>query len=185
MSESEGAAKTPEPVYSLELTGNGVSVKRDITESLAGAIIALVMGGVAAPQGVSGASSKAASVASKSQSGGTAERTSVREYLNEVGPKRNAEIITAIAAFLKDLGQDTFTKDQVKEYFRKAGEPIPGNYNRDFSDAVSTGWIAEDHGNSGNYYVTAFGETALKNGFPGKIRRPAKKRVRKVNGDES
>lgn len=177
MSDMDTTDQPTEPTYSLTLEGNGVTVKRDVPESVARTITALVMGG-ATPSSAPGI--PAAGVTALPGAG----RQSIREYLNEVGPKRNADTITAIAAYLKEMGQETFTRDQVKDYFRKAGEPIPGNYNRDFTDALATGWIAEDHTNAGNYYITASGETAMKNGFPGKIRRPAKKRARKTNGSD-
>ncbi|MHB9150029.1 MAG: hypothetical protein ACYC33_08150 [Thermoleophilia bacterium] len=184
MPETNPTTQSAEPTYALTLEGNGVTVRRDIPESVARTITALVMGGATVSS--DGQIGAPAGPASGTPPAPTASKQSIREYLNAVGPKRNADTITAIAAYLKEQGLETFTRDQVKEYFRKAGEPIPGNYNRDFTDALSTGWIAEDHTNSGNYYITASGENALKNSFPGKIRRPAKKKARKANGgDES
>jgi hypothetical protein len=181
MADEDGIEQATEPTYALTLDGNGVTIKRDVPESVARAITAIVMGGapiVVSPQAGGPAGSPGATPTSP---GG---RQSVREYLNEVGPKRNAEKITAIVAYLKEQGQETVTRDQVKENFRKAGEAAPGNYHRDFTDALATGWIAEDHANSGNYYLTSTGEAAIENGFPGKIRRPARKKSRRANGND-
>lgn len=183
MADADNTDQPAEPTYALVLEGNGITIKRDVPESVARAVTALVMGGApAAPSPQTAVAAGFAGAPTASLGG----RQSVREYLNEVSPKRNAEKITAITAYLKEHGQETVTRDQVKENFRKAGEPTPGNYHRDFTDALATGWIAEDHANAGNYYITSTGEAAIKNGFPGKIRRPAKKKSRKANGgDES
>ncbi len=177
MVDESGPDSREEPTYSLILEGNGVTIKRSVPESIARAITSLVMGGAESTQRpLRGAGGQAA--------GSAAGKVSIREYLNGVAAKRNADTITAIVAYLKDQGYETVTRDQVKDYFRKAGEPIPGNYTRDFTDALSTGWIAEDHANSGNYYITSSGEAALSNGFTGKIRRPAKRRNRKPSENE-
>jgi hypothetical protein len=183
MPDQHTAEQPNEPTYTFALEGNGVMIKREISESIARTITSLVMGGAVAPSFPQTIGRAATMPDGTIHAGGA--KQSVREYLNEVGPKRNADTITAIGAYLKAQGHETFTRDQVKDYFRKAGEPIPGNYNRDFTDALSTGWIAEDHMNAGNYYITTSGETAMANGFPGKIRRPAKRKTtRKTNGGD-
>jgi hypothetical protein len=186
VSESEAASQVSGPMYDLSLQGNGVTVEREIPESIARMIVTLVMGGAAMSPIVGRMASSAGGTTGIEAPGAPESRQSVREFLNQVGPKRNADTITAIAAYLKNSGQESFTRDQVKDYFRKAGEPSPSNYNRDFADALSTGWIAEDHTNVGSYYITASGEDALRSGFPGKIRRYKKRKARKANaGDEA
>jgi len=103
----------------------------------------------------------------------------IREFLNTSSAKRNPDKITAIAIYLRDhLDRETFSRDDVKGLFRKAGEPVPGNYARDFAVAVSSGWIAEDHNTSGEYYVTNSGEEALAEGFQAKPTRTKRKRTK-------
>lgn len=172
------------PSYALTLDGNGVTVKRDIPESVARAVIALVMGGSTAPSSV--AVSTGVGAAGNPPPTGTTVAQSVREYLDETDAKRNPDKIVTVAGYLKSQGQLSFSRDDIKQQFPKAGEPIPGNYARDFALAVSTGWIAE-HANTGSFYITGKGEKAISGGFDDKIRRPAtKRRSRKSDsGDES
>ena len=187
MAGTEIPNSAPETTYSLNLDGNGVTVRRDVPESTARKIIALVMGGAALQPASHGLAPPAGDAAPDWEPGARLGQTSIRNFLDEAGPKRNADKITAIAAYLKDLGQGTFTRDQVKKHFRMAREPIPGNYGRDFADALATGWIAEDHTYPGSYYITSSGEAALRDGFPGKIRRRGRRKARKANkaGDEA
>lgn len=173
-----------EPSYALTLDGNGIVVTRDIPESVARTVIALVMGGgVTTPSipmtpGVPAAGYQAPVGAGVAQS--------VREFLDGTDAKRNPDKIVAIASYLKSQGQLSFSRDEVKQQFPKAGEAIPGNYARDFALAVSTGWIAE-HGNTGSFYITAKGEKAVTGSFGDKIRRPTTRRKSRKsdNGDES
>jgi ABC-type sugar transport system substrate-binding protein len=178
------SSEKSEPAYKLSLEGNGITVAREVPESVARAIIALVMGGNPLSGG-SAAPPIVGVVANSALSGGVAAQ-SVREYLDETDAKRNPDKIVAIAGYLKSQGTTSFSRDDVKQQFPKAGESIPGNYARDFALAVSTGWIAE-HANTGTFYVTTKGEKAIENGFGDKIRRPgAKRKVRKNDvGDEA
>ena len=183
MTDGIDAEKTG-PDYKLSLDGNGITVERQVPESVARAIIALVMGG-SPVIGVPMAPQTAGFPGTRTVASGAAAQ-SVREYLDDTDAKRNPDKIVAVAGYLKSQGTVSFTRDDVKQQFPKAGESIPGNYARDFALAVSTGWIAE-HGNTGSFYITSKGEKAIENGFGDKIRRPGTKRkARKSDaGDEA
>ena len=120
---------------------------------------------------------------------------SLRELLDDVEAKRNPDKILTIGKYLIAFrGQESFTSEQVKAQFRAAGESTPGNLARDFRWAVTNGWIAEDHGAPGEYYVTSNGEEALtahfskeitkKTGQTAEAGRP-EAQERRVNGTEA
>jgi hypothetical protein len=170
---AEPSKTTPdrEPTYALTLKGDGISIDRKIPADIAVQIVSLAMGG-----GASGVSS------SGPQGPTTQQRTpgptvAIREFLNEVSAKRNPDKITAMAVYLRDhQGRDSFSRDDVKSLFRKAGESVPANYSRDFGLALSSGWIAEDHATSGEYYVTKSGDDALAEEFQAKPTRSKRRR---------
>lgn len=158
-----------ETPYSLVLEGKGVTIKKEVPESIALQIISLAMGGQASGRVVlPKTTSNLTSV-----TGGT--RISVREFMNHAGAKRNPEKIVAIGAYLiEELGQETFTRKDVKMQFMNAREPIPGNYTRDFDWAVSNGWLARTQGSAMDHYVTHSGLEAIKNQFSEEIRKTTK-----------
>lgn len=156
------------PQFELSLTGEGISVKRDITAAMASDIIAVVMGGGSTAGRPTGTSS------TRRFPGG---QKAVREYLDEAEAKKLPQIITVIGEFLTDRGQDRFSRQDVKGMFPKAGESTPSNFARDFALAVGSGWIAEDQRNE--FYVTEPGRRAIEAKFADqkirRRRRPAKK----------
>jgi hypothetical protein len=171
------------PQYDFSLTGDGISITRKVSEPVARSIIALVLGGTITP-------AREISFAQPPNAGGAApssrqasERLSLREYLDDVGATRNPDKITAIGQFmLEQEARDLFTRDDVKSRFRSAGEAAPGNFPRDFSLAVRTGWISEDPKSPGSFYVTKKGREALQGGFVAEVKRPGSKRRRKDGG---
>lgn len=167
--------------FQLTLKGPGITVERELDQGSALQVLAIAMGaslgGAAVAQSAAPtasaagpastpppASAVAASVAGAHTPG--SNPVSVREYLSSVEPKRNVDKILAIASYLKvHRGQETFTPDAVKREFRHAGEPVPGNYPRDFRWAVSAGWIASSPEEPGEYYVTNTGHDAVAKKF--------------------
>jgi hypothetical protein len=90
-------------------------------------------------------------------------RISLREFLDQVGARSNPEKITAFASFLRDhQQQEDYSRDDLRACFRSAGEALPGNFARDFQMAVQSGWIAEEHGKPGRYYLTRKGDDAIR-----------------------
>lgn len=177
--ESSASGET----YSLSLEGGGLTVQRDVSEAVAFEILRIVMsGGRGAPQerGVAPAVGRS-----------DGRSTSLREYFDEVQPKRNVDRILAIACYLDVArGVDSFGPDEVKKEFRRAGEAPPGNYSRDFRWAVSAGWIAETE-ESGQYFVTQKGRDAVNAKFSDEIKKATgvskagRRRRQKSKGDEA
>lgn len=115
----------------------------------------------------------------------------IGEYIDECGAQRFPAKITAIGNFLElRLGQPSFNKEEVKSQFRPAGEAQPGNFHRDFSDAITQRWISEVPGEAGQYFVTKTGKAAIAGKFDRSLRRPTPTRRKKAttkpgNGDAS
>jgi hypothetical protein len=159
------AAKTS---YSLSLKGEGISVSRDVDQSVARAIMELILGGSELPRQATKPIERASSSATNAQF----TRLSLREFLDQAAPKRNPDKIVAIGEYIiQHDRQADFTRDDVKARFRNAGEPVPGNFPRDFTWAISNGWIAEDAHNAGHHYVTQKGKTAIAEKFSGEIKK--------------
>lgn len=157
----------------LSLTGAGVTIEKDIEESLAAAIISIVMGGSAMPL----VSAPAVTAGLQPNHHPISERLSLREYLDDVGAVRYPDKIVAIGRYMADHEQrDTFTRDDIKSRFKSAGEAQPGNFARDFSVTLKSGWIAEDNAASGTFYVTKKGKDVIAGGFAAELRKGAKVR---------
>lgn len=163
MEDSDKKAVT----YRLTLKGDGVTVEREVTEDHARQIIAIVMGGAA----MAGAPARPSASAGGITRAASGQIPALREFVDEVGAQRNPEKIVAIGAYLVDhLGQDNFSREEVKSQFKNAGEGVPGNYPRDFRWAIIAGWIAPDPNTSGRFFVTDSGRDALTQKFPDEIR---------------
>jgi hypothetical protein len=195
--EDEATTVAPAPKsYKLSLTGDGLSVEREVTEDVALQILAAVMGG-AAPAARQHHAGGRASGRHQAPSvplatvGTTPGRLSLREYLLQVEAKRNVDKILAIAAFLREQrGLETFDSAAIKKEFRNAGEAVPGNFPRDFRWAITAGWIAAADDVPGEYYITTTGDKALEAKFSADVKKasPAgksrRRRTRK-NEDEA
>jgi hypothetical protein len=156
-----------EKLYELLLDGDGIKIKRKIPETLAREIMHLVMGGAI------GANKTQALSGLKSL--GSGSRLSLREFIEEAGAKRNPEKIVAIGAYItQQLQQENFSRKEVKLQFKNAGEPVPGNYTRDFNWAISIGWLAPVPSSPKDYFVTNKGFEAINNQFSSEIRQKTK-----------
>ena len=151
--------ETPK-MFSLRLSGDGISIEQQIDQRTALQIVQVVMGGgapAAAPQSI-GAKPDARSPDGVS--------LSLREYLDKIGASKKPDQITTIAQFVCEIeGQGDFSRDDIRSRFITAREPPPGNFGRDFAVAERNGWIAEVHGKKNRYYVTAKGAQAINNNF--------------------
>lgn len=172
---SDATTDAASPIYKLTLKGDGVTIDKEVAEETARQVVALVMGGAAPAH-------SAAPARNHSQQGGSAvlrEGKSPREYLDEVGAKKNPELITAIGQMLFEQGIESFNSSDLKAQFRGAGEVTPANLGRDIRTAQSSGWIAADPSNAMHFYVTDAGRRAIASKFEGaKIRRPTPRRRR-------
>jgi hypothetical protein len=166
LSMADGAKSS----YSLTLKGEGISITRDVDQSVARAIVELVLGGSISPP--TAAAKLPLDRTPASQPGTTVSRLSLREFLDHAEPKRNPDKIVAIGEYItRHDRQADFTRDDVKARFRTAGEPVPGNFPRDFTWTISNGWIAEDANNAEHYYVTQKGKAAITEKFSGEIKK--------------
>lgn len=153
--------------YNLTLKGEGISVSRDVDQSIARAIMELVLGG-GAPVNSAVPTHRAPATQAHAQ----ITRLSLREFLDQAAPNRNPDKIVAIGEYIIQHDQQSdFTKDDVKARFRNAGESPPANFPRDFTWAISNGWIAEDAHNAGRYYVTQKGKAAIAEKFSGEVKK--------------
>jgi hypothetical protein len=105
------------------------------------------------------------------------------ELIQQKQPTTNAQKIALFAYYREKVeGLARFSRGDLEGYFAKAKQPPPGNYGRDFQQAVSLGWIYEDGDDS---YLTTKGLEAVEAGFGGKgqprgsaaKKRAARKRV--------
>lgn len=151
--------ETPK-MFSLRLSGDGISIEQLIEQRVALQVVQVVMGGGApavAPQ------SAGAKPDTRSSDG---VLLSLREHLDKIGASKKPEQITTIAHYVCEIeGQADFSRDDVRSRFITAREPPPGNFGRDFGVALKKGWIAEVHGKKNRYYVTAKGTQAINNNF--------------------
>src|SRR5262245_9402684 len=125
--------------FRVTLHGPGVQVDKQVEQAAALAILRVALGDMNV-NGATTESPKGAETLEKQR-----PRLSLREYLDSVDASSNPEKITAFGSYLRDhMGQEDFTRDDIKASFRSAGESLPANIPRDFGSAAQNGWIAED-----------------------------------------
>jgi len=94
----------------------------------------------------------------------SARPLSIRELMQEKSPGTNVEKITLFAYYREKYeGISRFSRRNLEEYFVKARETPPKNFDRDFNKTVLRGWIHEDGEDS---YLTSKGLEAVESGFP-------------------
>jgi hypothetical protein len=100
--------------------------------------------------------------------GATTSRPAPREALQRSGAKTNGQKITVLGHYVAtNVGhEDSFMLDEVKNAFRRAGEPLPANFSRDVQDAVRSGLIYEDENVTGTYRLTDLAVEFVDSGFP-------------------
>jgi hypothetical protein len=158
-----------EPTYRFTLKGKGLDFENEVGLPVARQLLNVAMGGAPAsstrPAAHEGGFEAAESIQSPLQH-------SLREFLDYVEAKRNPEKIVAIGEYLAvHERRADFSKDDVLGQFRVAREAVPGNFPRDFTWALSIGWIAEDAHNRGRFYVTKSGKAAIQERFPKAIKK--------------
>ena len=110
---------------------------------------------------------------SKSASSSPARPVAIRELIQEKKPSTHPEFITLFAYYReKHQNLPTFSRAALAEYYPMSHEPPPGNFDRDFVEAVKRGWIHEDGDNS---YITSKGLEVVESSFSDSAVRPAKK----------
>jgi hypothetical protein len=153
------------PVWKISIAGPGITADKDVGQAIALAVLQLLYGDTppspavgSAPTGHTGASPLRVVRAG--------QPVSVREFLEETSGKTIHAKITAIGRFMRDHeGQPDFSREEVKNRFRSAGEVMPANFPRDFQKALQAGWIGEDPQNRDRFYVTRRGDDAIEQKF--------------------
>jgi len=107
------------------------------------------------------------------QTSRSGRRVSLVELMQEKSPSTNAQKI-ALFAYYRDKHENKprFAREDLKAYFGLAKESPPANYDRDFVNAVRSGWVHEEAADS---YVTSKGIEVVESGFVGE-RKSTKKR---------
>jgi hypothetical protein len=157
--------------YKVQIDGPGLSFARDIDGPTLSRLMRLLLGAANEAGLEDPDQSESPEPAAK------ARRLSLREFLLSIGVKRYPDKIVAIGYYLEEHeGKDGFSKEDIKSQFRAAGEPPPGNFPRDFSVAITAGWIAQDSANPRQFYVTMSGRDAVEAGFSG-VPRPSRRKT--------
>lgn len=177
----------PDPEYKIVVTGPGLSVERKITEPVALSILSVVMGGGSRTGVLPGADTEDG--VSRRLPTPLGHGMSEGEFLADSGAKKNFEKITALGAFIEDeIGQDSFTRNDVREAFERAREPMPGNFARDFAVAAEAKWIAEIRGSNDLFRLTSTGRKAIDAKFSKDVAatRPRRRKKSKAasNGED-
>jgi hypothetical protein len=149
--------------YAFTLKGEGINFVGDVTQVIARTLLDVIL------KGGSPDPSDKLSNRDGATSANSLPRKSLREFLNDHEAKRIPEKIVTIGEYLTVNGAADFSKDEVLTQFRIAREAMPGNFRRDFSWAVATGWIAEDIAHHNRFYVTQSGKQAVSGNFSDEI----------------
>jgi hypothetical protein len=159
--------------FKVTVQGDGIAVDRAVDQAKARAVLDILLGGEAAVgQRTPAAKSGGSSTGSIDLGSRNAPRISLREFLEDAEAKRNPDKIVVIAEYLVEFeGMRDVGKEDIKGRFRTAGEPSPANFSRDFAWAIQSGWLAEDSGNPGRFYVTRKGKDAIAQKFVSDVRR--------------
>lgn len=90
---------------------------------------------------------------------------SPREAIQESNAKTNPQKILVFANYIiTHENKDSFDSASIRQLFRRAGEPEPGNYSRDWREAIKQTFIYETE-EKNTYKITDFGESILRTGF--------------------
>ena len=163
--------------YTLTLKGEGIDVKKSISQDVAFGVMSLLMGGPSHAIAFQHEPEQSSSSAGR----GNSKKASIQEYLSERGAKRNPEKILAVAAYMADEeAREEFGAEDIKERLKRAREKLPANFSRDFNTVIASGWINQDDADPSLYWVTTTGRKAIDSNFSAETRktstRPSRKR---------
>lgn len=163
--------------YQVELSGPGLSLKRDLTEAHAHQLLIwLVKGGeletsgqkvTALPLAQTPPGEHKPPARGAESAGGSSALTSVREFMEQFAPRRLPDKIACFALYLREhRNQKEFSKADLISLFQEAADPLPKNLGRDLRWTQSIAWIALAPSNRDSFYLTKKGEDAVRNRFP-------------------
>lgn len=159
----------PDKEFKLEIKGPGVNISQDLDGKQVLRVLSIAFGDGSEPEInnqnlAQGGSSGGKEGAGSSETEATSANVSIGEFMADLQISSNIDRIAAVALYLREqLNKPQITKDDVPDWFKRAGEAAPKNLARDLSNAVRRKLIAEDPNNPGHYYVTATGEKNLRN----------------------
>jgi hypothetical protein len=179
---NDEAPAVPDPEYKVVVTGPGMEVERQISESVALSILSVVMGG---GRGAASRGTGADEPSERIERGSRGLGMSEGEFLEESGAKKNFQKVTALGYFIEEeLQQESFTRNDVREAFDRAREPMPGNFARDFGVAVEATFIAEVRGSNDQFHLTSTGRKAVAAKFSKEVApRTRRRRKPKASGN--
>jgi hypothetical protein len=148
----------------IKLTLSGaITFDQAVTKSQAGQIIAFLGTTVATP-GLDYAP-KAAAVTLPATNKAPVKFETPRVAIDLTGAKTNPEKIVALAGYvLQEGSRETFSVEDIKPLFKRAGEITPKNMGRDLLVAIKNGYIDEAD-QKGEYYFTRKATSTLEDGF--------------------
>lgn len=182
-----------EASFQVSIKGPGITVDKKVSDSVALQLVAALMSPTIGadtlqPFHPAGRSKPTTVTAPQPMS----DAVSIGEYLESLEARRNPDKIVAIGLYVKEYqASDTFVKDDIKRYFRQAGETPPANLSRDMRAALTARWIApsaESDAESGSYWVTKKGVQAAAQHFSIEVQKAAptkrvtRRRTNKPNG---
>lgn len=196
--DSNTSGDTVEPIAEVTVIGPGISITRPVDEAAMSSIVAILFGASPVSSSGGGGGGRRGTSSGADDSGGAQRRTgqthqwsghTLGEFLTETGPKTFPQKICATGYYLTDVkGSANFSRDDVKAALRQAREDMPQNFNRDWSVATSSSFIAAEERDADSFYIPKTGRTAVESNFTDlPKRRAAKKAAKKVssssNGD--
>ncbi len=161
-------------VYSIKVSGPGIELEREVPREVGDQIVVMALTGVLPSLGeikdLAAAQAPAGRELAPKAAGLLSATVSIRDFMLDVLARRNPDKITAIGRYLKlYCGQDSFSEDDLVDMFSAAAEPFPKNLPRDLKWAIRAGWIAQQPGQGGRYYITNPGIMAVDQHFPREV----------------
>ncbi len=174
-----GGEVAGDEAFTVTIKGEGLSLERSVSSSVALLVIQAVMGKppiawntIAPPAAAAAAAAGNPAHVLGSQSGSSTTaavpRQSIKNFIDDSGASAIASKIVAVGIYLRDVElQPEFTREDILTWLRNAREPAPTNLPRDVQTTIRNGWIAEDPRNKNHFFVTGAGDTALSSKFEG------------------
>lgn len=161
----------------LKISGDGMSIDKDITLMQAGKIIAFIG---SETENIGSTEQPVYPMAPLLEQPVDEPKRSVRELIDNANPKTHPQRITVFGHFLAQSSPNGFfTSDEIKEQYQLAREKSAGpHFNREIDKAIGAGWIEAVRGEKNTFFVTRKGEDAIGSAFssPGKANNRTKTR---------
>jgi hypothetical protein len=150
----------------ITIEGEGLSLVKHTTLQKAGQIISFL-----------GYNQDSSTPSGESESSGVGpallptKRLQPKDIISSSGAKTYAQKIAALAMYLKEqMGQNTFTPQELKVLFKKMGDE-PKNFTRDLNSALELQYVLCLDPAAEQYELTDKGLDAVRNGFSGTVAR--------------